>query len=379
MICLAGTTFGNCFFIKNRLDISSILTSITSILRAVFIIVAFMIVGPKISVMAFGSIIVTAVFLPCNIYFHRKLTPELYFDKNIFDIHKVVEVLSSGIWNSITKLSQILMTGLDLTITNLLLGALKMGYLSVAKTIPNFVSSLINAIGNSFTPNMMKIYAKGDKEGLRTAVKTSMRIMTIFATVPNSILISLGIEFYRLWVPGQPSQLINILSIITVIGTCILGPMQPIYQIFTLTNQIRQSSIVFIIEGVMSILITIFAVKSLGAGLYAVAGVSVILEIIVALIYHLPVGAIYIGLPWYTFFPEIGKTIIILLMQCVIGNMISFINPVGNSWVNWIMNGLGIGIVGMTITLFAILNKEERNDLLSIIWNKIIRKRKWKK
>lgn len=155
--------------------------------------------------------------------------------------------------------------------------------------------------------------------------------------------------------------------------------MQPIYQIFTLTNQIRQSSIVFIIEGVMSILITIFAVKSLGAGLYAVAGVSVILEIIVALIYHLPVGAIYIGLPWYTFFPEIGKTIIILLMQCVIGNMISFINPVGNSWVNWIMNGLGIGIVGMTITLFAILNKEERNDLLSIIWNKIIRKRKWKK
>lgn len=379
LICLAGATFGNCFFIKNRLDVSSILTSITSILRAIFIICAFMLVGPKISVMAFGSIIVTAVFLPCNIYFHKKLTPELYFDKKTFDIYKVLEVLSSGIWNSITKLSQILMTGLDLTITNLLLGALKMGYLSVAKTIPNFVSSLINAIGNSFTPNMMKIYANGDKEGLKTAVKTSMRIMTIFATVPNAILISLGVEFYRLWVPGQPIQLINVLSIITVIGTCVLGPMQPIYQIFTLTNKIRQSSIIFIIEGIMSILITIFSVKSLGGGLYAVAGVSVILEIVVALTYHLPVGASYIDLPWYTFFPEIGKTIIILVMQCIIGKVVSFVNPVGNLWINWIIDGMAIGILGMTITLFFVLNKEERNELIGIICNKIIRKIKWKK
>ena len=132
-------------------------------------------------------------------------------------------------------------------------------------------------------------------------------------------------------------------------------------------------------EGIMSILITIFSVKSLGGGLYAVAGVSVILEIVVALTYHLPVGASYIDLPWYTFFPEIGKTIIILVMQCIIGKVVSFVNPVGNLWINWIIDGMAIGILGMTITLFVVLNKEERNELIGIICNKIIRKIKWKK
>lgn len=113
--------------------------------------------------------------------------------------------------------------------------------------------------------------------------------------------------------------------------------------------------------------------------MYAVAGVSVILEIIFALTYHLPVGATSIELPWHTFFPEIGKAIIILGVQCMVGKMISFINPVGNSWGKWIVDGLVIGIMGTMITFLAILNKEERNDLLSAILKKIIRKRKWKK
>ena len=379
LICLAGTTFGNCFFLRNRLDISSILTSITSILRAAFIILAFMITGPKISIMAFGSILVTAIFMPCNIFFHWKLTPELYFDGKTFDLKKVLEVLSSGVWNSITKLGQILMNGLDLTVTNLLLGVLEMGYLSVAKTIPNFISSLINAIGNSFTPNMMQIYVRNDKKGLKTAINTSMRIMTVFSTIPNAILISLGTAFYQLWIPEQPLKLINILSIITVIGTCVLGPMQPIYQIFTLTNRIRQSAIVFIIEGIASILVTIFSVRILGMGLYAVAGVSVALEIIVALIYHLPRGAMYIDLPWYTFFSEIGKTVIILVVQCIIGYLVNFLIPAGKSWTCFFMDGLVIGIFGVIITLLAILNKEERNNLLYAIFGRVSKNIKWGK
>lgn len=66
-------------------------------------------------------------------------------------------------------------------------------------------------------------------------------------------------------------------------------------------------------------------------------------------------------------------------MQCIIGKVVSFVNPVGNLWINWIIDGMAIGILGMTITLFFVLNKEERNELIGIICNKIIRKIKWKK
>lgn len=374
IICLAGTTFGNCFFLKNRLDISSILTSITSILRAVFILAVFIITGPSISVLAFGNIVVTAIFLPCNIYFHRRLTPELYFDRNSFDFRKVTEVVSSGVWNSITRLSNILTTGLDLTVSNIMLGALEMGYLSIAKTIPNFIGSLIDAVGNSFTPNLMQIYVSNNKEQLKMAIKSSMRTMTVFSSIPLAILISFGVSFYQLWVPNQPSELLNILSVLTAIGLCISGPMQPIYQLFTITNRVKQSSIVIIIRGFLSIGLTLFCVKFLGLGLYAVAGVSVILSILTSLFYHLPMGAIYVEFPWYTFVPEVFKSIILLSVQSLIGFLLIQSGIWGHSWIMW-FTGAGVsGILGLIIAILAILNKEERNTLLSMMYNKTIGK-----
>ena len=371
LVCLAGTTFGNCFFLKNKLYISSIITSVTSLLRAIFIVVVFGIVGPKISILAFGAIVVTAIFMPCNVVFHRKLTPELYFDKRLFDFNKIRVVVASGIWNSITRLSQILTTGLDLLITNLLLGALEMGYLSVAKTIPNYISSLINTLGNAFTPNMMQYYAKNDMEGLNKTIRSSMRLMSIFSTIPNAILITMGTLFYSLWVPDQPSKLINTLSVITVIGSCVQGPMQPLYQVFTLTNKIRQSSIAYIIQGFLSILVTILCVKHFGLGVYAIAGVSVLLSIFTALGYHLPMAAVYIGLPWHSFYWEIIKNILILFVQCFAGFAFIHIYAIKKSWFMLIVGVVILGIFGLVFTSIMILDKEEKQHIVNMFSKKI--------
>ena len=152
-----------------------------------------------------------------------------------------MEVLSTGIWNSITKLSQIFSSGLDLLVTNLLIGATEMGYLSVAKTVPNLVASFNATIASAFSPNMMMLYAHNDIEELARTTKRAMRFMCLFVTVPTAILISMGEEFFRLWVPGQPAKMINILSILTIINSCITVPLQPVYQIFTITKKLRQS------------------------------------------------------------------------------------------------------------------------------------------
>lgn len=373
LICLAGTTFGNCFFLENRLDISSVLTSITSIIRAVFIVVAFLLDEPRISIMAFSSIVVTAIFMPSNIYFHKRLTPDLYFESKSYDLKKVKEVLASGIWNSVTRLSQILKTGLDLLVTNLLLGALDMGLLSVAKTIPNFISALVNTIGGAFTPNMMQLYAHGETDKLKQAIKSSMRVMAVFSIVPTAILISMGPAFYRLWVPEQPASVLNVLSILTIFSICIIGPMQPLYQVFTLTNKIRESSIVFIIEGIVSIVCTIVCVKIFGLGVYAIAGVSVGLSVIVALLYHLPMSAVYMSMPWHTFFPEIGKCVGLLGIQCAIGYMMNGLVMLEKSWLTWFLWASILGIIGVVLTALTILNKEERSWLVKKIFGKLRR------
>lgn len=361
---LLFSTYSNCYYLTNKLSIGSLREAISNIIRVLIILGLFLFTTPKISYIALGSLAATIFSVLYNIYFTKKLTPEFCFKIKNFEWKKLVQVLSAGIWNSITKLSQILSSGLDLIVTNLFVGSAEMGYLAIAKTVPNIIVSFNTTIANVFSPNMMSLYAKGDMEELKNISKTAMKFMCLFVTIPNAILIMMGKQFFKLWVPSQPAEFLCILSILTVINSCVTGPLTPLYQIFTITNKVKQSSIVMIVYGFCTILLVFGCLKTTDLGVYAVAGVSLIGSIIVALCYQLPFSAIYIGLPWYTFFPEIGKGIISLGIQCVVCFFIHKILPLDLSWSTWFFEAIISACLGLIINIFLVLNKTERTVLI---------------
>lgn len=368
---LLFSTQGNCYYLTNKLGISSLRDALMTILRVVVIISLFFLTIPKISYVAIGALAATLFSVIFNCYYKKKLTPDLKFCHKEFEIRKIINVISSGIWNSITKLSQIFSSGLDLLITNLLIDAQMMGYLSVAKTIPALVATFNTTIANIFSPNLMKHYAKNDMIGLKKTAKSSIKFMCLFTSIPNAILITMGEDFFKLWVPGQPSHLINILSVLTIINSCVTGPAQPLYQIFTITNKVKQSSIVILIYGALSIIITCLCLIFTNLGVYAVAGVSLVGSLVVALVYHIPYAAKYIGLPKSTFFPEIGLNILSTALLCGVGYLVNLIMDMHTSWIIWFL-GAGItGIIGLFMNFVLILNKEERNFLFQKFFSAI--------
>lgn len=371
---LAFTTYSNTYYLTNRLDISSVQTMISNLLRVAVIVGLYVIFTPKIIYLVLGSFVSTVYVICTNLYYHRKFTPELKFHYSCFKWRAVLEVLSTGVWNSITKLSQIFSSGLDLLVTNLLVGSTEMGYLSVAKTVPNLVASFNATIANAFSPNMMALYARNDIDELARTTKRAMRFMCLFITVPSAILISMGEEFFKLWVPGQPAKMINILSILTIINSCITGPLQPVYQIFTITNKVKQSSKVMIGYGFSSILITYICLKTTNLGVYAVAGVSLVGSILVALGFHAPFGAKHLGLPIFTFFPELIKSVICLVVVTLVGKGMNLIFSM-NTWISWFAVAILTGLIGITLNAIIILNKHEQIMLKEMFIHKIMRKK----
>ena len=85
---------------------------------------------------------------------------------------------------------------------------------SVAKTIPAVIVNLITSVANVFSPNLTKLYAQDKNDELVAAVKSSMKIMSIFTIIPNAILVAIGFQFYKLWIPSQPAEMIQILSVL---------------------------------------------------------------------------------------------------------------------------------------------------------------------
>lgn len=371
LVNLVFSTHSNCYYLTNKLSIGSIRDAIMNILQVAVIVFLFLLSTPRISYVAIGGLISTVFAVVYNIIYTKKLTPDLTVHVSNFDWRKIKKVLSSGIWNSITKLSQIFSSGLDLIVTNLFIGSTEMGYLAVAKTVPQLIVSFNATIANSFSPNMMELYAKSDMDALRKTAKTAMKFMSLFVTIPNAILVTMGKEFFELWVPEQPAELICMLSVLTVINSCVTGPLTPLYQIFTITNKVKQSSIVLITYGFSSIVVTFLCLKFTNLGLFAVAGVSLIGSLVVAICYHLPFSAIYIGLPWYSFFPAVLKCGITMIIQCLFGFLVSFILPLEQSWVIWFIGASVSGGLGLIANIYLILNHEEKRILLGKLLGRV--------
>ena len=75
-------------------------------------------------------------------------------------------MISSGIWNTITRLGNILSGNLDLLIVNLYLSATDMGILAISKMIPNLLNTITGILASIFMTNFLELFAKkmfGDK------------------------------------------------------------------------------------------------------------------------------------------------------------------------------------------------------------------------
>ena len=87
---------------------------------------------------------------------------------------------------------------------------------------------------------MTILYAKERTDELVGTIKFAMKFIAVIASIPNAFLVAFGAAFFSLWIPGEDARMLQLLAILTVANSCITGPLQPIYQIFTITNKVRR-------------------------------------------------------------------------------------------------------------------------------------------
>jgi O-antigen/teichoic acid export membrane protein len=369
MVTLISTTFSVATFAKNRLDLESKRSIEANLLRLAVILILFLLFEPHVAYVGIASMAMALYILFTNIRLKRRLLPELQFEPAAFDWRKVREIAVSGIWNTVTRMGQLLLEGLDLLITNLFISPFMMGVLAAAKTVPNLVTNLVGTMVGVFVPNFTMEYAKGDIKSLLASVKQSMKIMGILVNLPIAGLIVFGDRFYQLWMPGQDARQLQILSVLSIAGFIISGGINCIFNIFTVTNKLKLNSILLIIIGALNAMIVVVLLKTTSLGVYAVAGVSTVINTLKNLIFVVPYGARCLGLKWYTFYGEVGKSVVSTLILCAIGFVVRLALPSG-TWLMLLVSGGTMAVLGLCANLFLMLRREERKSLLQIIRRK---------
>ena len=277
IITLLSTVFTVATFVKNRVDLSSIQQTIGNLLKVVAIIILFWLFQPKIYFISIAAIVYTLYVMIANIHLTKKLAPELKIDVKNFKGSAVLELIKSGLWNSLSNLSSILLNGLDLLIANLFIDSVAMGTLSIAKTIPTAVLTLLGTISRVFLPQFTILYSKNKINELVGETKFSIKVLSLIMIVPLAGFIVFGQAFFTLWLPSKtPNEIIQIqiLSVLTLLPNLVSSYIYTLYSINTVTNKLKVPVIVTLVLGVVSVIITYILVKTTNLGVYAIAGVS---------------------------------------------------------------------------------------------------------
>lgn len=361
LISILGSIFEVATFARNRLDLESIRKIESNVLKVVILLVAFYFFKPSVWYIGLALTLCTIYVTFANIYYTKKLLPNVHIQKKYFDFNSVKILISSGIWNSFSALSSILSTGLDLLVTNIFVGASAMGILSIAKTVPTMILSVFQMLANIFAPQLMISYAESDFGGLKKQLITSMKLLGMLSCIPMSILFAYGDVFYKLWVPSQNQYLLQLLSIMSCFELIFALPLEILWNIFTVTNKVKQSSIALFCESLTAITITFIGItlaKNSITKLFIIAGTSSIVGTIRTLTFLPMYGARCLKFKLSTFYPLIVKNAISVVILTLISILIKK-NIIINNWIKLISACLSTVIIGLLINIFLMLKKDE--------------------
>lgn len=369
LILSCSTVFLTATTIKNRLELGSIAKSVSYIAEAVFLVISFSLLKPHVYYVGIGLIISSIVILGVNITTTRTLTPELVLQRGSFSLNAVKELLGVGIWNSINSIGNLLNTGLDLLVSNVMLSALAAGQLAIVKTISTIFSILYQLVSTAFQPVQLKYYAAGNKKALISSFKIAIKLNGMMSNIAFAGVCVFGFSYYNLWTPSQDIGLLQTVTIITVIGSVIEGAVYPLYYGYTLTVKNKMPCLITIISGLLNVLGMYVLIKYTNAGVHAVVLTTTVLTWLVNFVFNPMYVSHCLGVQLTTFYPtlirHIASSIALLFLFKMIGTLCY-----PTSWFGLAIIAVCCAMIGSVVHMVITLNRSE----WQIILGKVIKR-----
>lgn len=377
ILSVMNTVFSIACFAKNRLDLTAVVNIIGNIAKAIFLIVVFGMFSAKIYYIVIAATIYSIILIIANVKLTAKLAPELKYSFNNWDKKSVIQLIKSGIWNSINSLGKILLTGLDLLIANIFIGADAMGIISISKTVPTTIENLLSTISNIFSPQFIIYYSKHKIRELVREVNFAMKLIAFIMIIPISGFLVFGIEFFTLWLPSKNMEeiiSIQILSVLALLPYIISISNYPLFLLDTTTNNLKRPVIATLFISILSTITTLLLLTNTKLGIYAVAGVSSIYWGIKVFFFNTINAAKNLRIKWYSFyfqyFQNLFCFIIIFSLFYIFKRFIEI-----NSWLELGINASIFAFLGYILSFCILFKKSERKKIFDFV-SKIIKHKK---
>lgn len=353
LLTVMRTAFNTATFISNRLDIYEKYQSFSYVLQAGLLLGLCILLPPHVWYVGLAGIAAALYLLIINLRLTKKLTPDLRFHSELCSMKAVRELVSAGLWNSLNNLGNVLNSGLDLLITNIMIDAVVLGEVSIAKNVGTICYTLITKVSSSFRPKQLKLYAENRVEEQVTLYKQTMKITGALCSLIICVFYVCGKDFLILWIPQQNIQFIFTITMIVLMSDIAIGVVNPLYYVFTLTKKLKTPCVITIIMGILNVASMYLLIQYTTLGAYAVVFTTLVLNFLHFV--DTPLYSAYcLKVKLTTFYPTIARHLGVLCVGAVISHIMNTIFPEAKSWIMLIFKA-GISAVILSAVFLALM------------------------
>lgn len=363
------SVMGTYAYVKDKLSHISTINIIYYFCEAVLLLALFHFLPAHIYYVPIALLCSAIVSLVMYSVLARKNAPELTLNVKYFSFSAVKDLFVSGIWNSINSIGNLLNSGLDLWISNLMLSPTSMGELSIVKTVSTIFTSIAQIISRPFQPLLLQCYSGKDTERVVSIFNIQIKISGYFVAILTAGFFSIGLSYFHLWTPNENTVLLNRLAIITVLGFVFEGMATPLFYTYTLTLKNRVPCVLTIISGIVNVTSMFFLLSNTSLGLYAVVGTTSVLAFLMYFVFT-PIYAAYcIGTKLNAYYSSILKVLLSTVITVVICYFLPF-SDILNTWTGFIVSAFIIALIGISVMWICSFSTDDRRFIIESIKNR---------
>ncbi|WP_418668210.1 lipopolysaccharide biosynthesis protein [Allofournierella sp.] len=375
----ALSVYSIAYFTRERVEIAGVLTIAANFGKLAALIPLLYFFVPKISYIAIGGLVYNAVLYIGYLTITKKLLPEVHFQREYVQKKAVFTMLKYGIWSSLTRVSGILLNGLDLLIAKIAISGSAMGILSVSKVLIQAFDAIYAAIASVFHPRLTRLYAENNISDLILTSKRFSRYITLLLAVPSAGIIAYGDFFYRLWMPYRPEAEIYLLyqltalRLIASIANFMVEGILPLPNIYA---HVKVPTIISLANGAFTVSTIFLCLKVTNWGIYALAGIGSLFGIVTSLVVQPIYVAHVMNLNKVIFIPMLIKNLSIILGIVALFLGMRYVIPAPKGWMDFLILIFAASVLGYSAEALLGTTKDERKKGCEALRNFIRKKKK---
>lgn len=183
----------------------------------------------------------------------------------------------------------------------------------------------------------------------------------------------MGKIFLHLWLPSQNHEILFQLAMITLMSDILIGVVNPLYYVFTLTKKLKVPCLITIIMGILNITGMYALIKYTDLGAYAVVLTTMVLNCVHFI--DTPLYASFcLNIKMITFYPVIILHFINTAVLFLWTSLINCYWPSVYSWAMLLVKVIFFGITEMIIAVVLMTTTEQKKRLLQMLGKYVKRK-----